>query len=166
MGLIEIAKKDIGKKEKPGNSGFLDKEHEKRIKATGWVPGYAWCAYQIEAWAWEAYPTIKKQIEGLFVPSAVNTFRNLQRAGYEKLDKPEAGTFVFWQKYVDGVGQWQGHCGVVTQVINETTFKSVEGNTNDKGSRTGDGVYELTRKINPDLTDGLKVIGFIKISLE
>lgn len=166
MNLIEIARKDVGKKEKPGNSGFQDKEHEKRIRAVGWVPGWAWCASQLEAWAWEAYPTLKPQIEGLFVPSAVNTFRNLVRSGYEKLDKPEAGTFVFFQKFTDGVAQWQGHCGVVSHVVNETTFKSIEGNTNDRGSRTGDGVYELTRKLNPAITDGLKCIGFIKLTLE
>jgi hypothetical protein len=166
MTLIDIARKDIGKKEKPGNTGFQDKELEKEMIAVGWAAGWAWCACILEKWAWTAYPTLKEQIKGLFVPSAVNTFRNLVRAGYEKLDKPEAGTFVFWQKYTDGVGQWQGHCGVVSHVISETSFKSIEGNTSDKGSRNGDGVYELTRKINPDVQDGLRVMGFIKISLE
>ena len=166
MTLIDIARKDLGKKEKPGNSGFQDKEHEKRLRAVGWAPGWAWCACQLEAWAWEAYPTLKSQIEGLFVPSAVNTFRNLVKAGFETQDNPEAGTFVFWQKMKDGTAQWTGHCGVVSKVIDDSHFVSIEGNTSDKGSRNGDGVYELKRTVNPEVQNGLKVLGFIKIQAE
>lgn len=163
MKAIEVARKDIGKKEKPGNSGFHDPEHEKRLMAVGWQRGQAWCAYQIEAWAWEAYPEKKDQIKGLFVPSAVNTFRNLVQAGFKKSDVPKVGAFVFWQKYEDGKAAWTGHCGVVSEVISETTFKSIEGNTSNSGSRNGDGVYELARVIKKDVQDGLKVIGFIEI---
>jgi hypothetical protein len=163
MSIIGVARKDLGKKEKPGNTGFQDAEHEKRLLAVGWQRGWAWCACQLEAWAWEAYPEKKEQIKGLFVASAVNTFRNLVQAGFKKHDIPKAGTFVFWQKYEDGKAAWTGHCGVVSSVINETTFKSIEGNTSNSGSRNGDGVYELTRTVKKDVQDGLKVIGFIEI---
>lgn len=163
MSIIEVAKKDLGKKEKPGNSGFQDPEHEKRLLAVGWQRGWAWCACQLEAWAWEAYPEKKESLKGLFVPSAVNTFKNLVQAGYKKYDTPKAGTFVFWQKYEDGKAEWTGHCGVCIEAINETTFKTIEGNTSNGGSRNGDGVYSLTRTIKKEVQDGLKVIGFIEI---
>ena len=76
--------------------------------------------------------------------------------------------FVFFrkkrrQKYEEGKAVWTGHCGVVSEVINETTFKSIEGNTSGSGSRNGDGVYELTRTIKKEVQNGLKVIGFIEI---
>jgi hypothetical protein len=161
--LIEVATKDLGKKEKPGNSGFVDPEHEKRLLAVGWQRGQAWCAYQIEAWMWEAYPEKKEALKGLFVPSAVNTFRNLVNAGYKKSDVPVKGSFVFWQKYEDGKGVWTGHTGVVTEVIDSETFKTIEGNASSGGSRNGDGVYALTRKVKKEVTDGLKVIGFVTI---
>jgi hypothetical protein len=163
MSIIEVAKKDIGKKEKPGNSGFQDPEHEKRLLAVGWQRGWAWCACQLEAWAWEAYPEKKEQIKGLFVASAVNTFKNLVQAGFKKHDVPKVGTFVFWQKYEDGKGVWTGHCGVVIEVISDVAFKSIEGNASAAGSRNGDGVYIVNRVVKKEVQDGLKVIGFIEI---
>ena len=162
MQIVEIAKQYIGKKEKPGNTGFVDPTMEKDLRAVGWQPGWAWCATFCEVLAWKAYPTMIEKLKGLFVPSAVNTFRNLQKAGYKSTMVPEVGAFVFWQRMKDGAAQWQGHCGVVSEVIDAKTFKSIEGNTNGAGSREGDGVYEKTRVIRK-VDDGLQVIGFIKI---
>jgi hypothetical protein len=163
MTLSEAARKDIGKKEKPGNLGFFDAQLENDMLSVGWHPGYAWCSSIQEKWVWEAYPDLKDKIKGLFVPSAVNTFRNLIRAGYSALKKPEVNALVYWQKYEDGKALWQGHAGIVSEVINDTTFKSIEGNASYTGSRNGDGVYELTRMIKKEVRDGLKVIGFIML---
>jgi len=161
--LIEIAKADIGKKEKPGNTGFFDAQLEKDMRAVGWQPGWAWCAGILEKWAWAAYPEKKEAIKGLFVPSAVNTFKNLVKAGYKSTMIPEVGSFVFWQKMDDGKALWQGHCGVVSSVTSPTTFLAIDGNTNSKGSREGDSVQEKASVVNREVQDGLKVIGFIKI---
>lgn len=163
MKLVEAARKDLGKKEKPGNTGFEDAKLEAAMRVVGWQPGWAWCACIQEKWVWEAYPELQQKVKGLFVPSAVNTFRNLIRAGYKSTMIPEVGALVYWQKMDDGKALWQGHAGVVSEVINATTFKSIEGNTSNKGSRNGDGVYELTRTVRADVQDGLKVIGFIKL---
>jgi hypothetical protein len=163
MQIVEIAKQYIGKKEKSGNTGFLDPVMEKDMKAVGWQAGWAWCAGFIEMICWKAYPTRIEELKGHFVPSAVNTFRNLRKAGYKDSMVPEVGAFVFWQRVKDGMGQWQGHCGIVSEVTGPTTFKSIEGNTNGAGSREGDGVYEKQRTVKADVQDGLKVIGFIVI---
>jgi hypothetical protein len=163
MQIVEIAKQYIGKKEKSGNTGFVDPQHEKELREVGWIAGHSWCAYQIEAWAWKAHPTRIAELKGHFVPSAVNTYRNLLKAGYKTSMVPEVGAFVFWQRVKDGMGQWQGHCGIVSEVTDSKTFKSIEGNTNGAGSREGDGVYEKQRTVKADVQDGLKVIGFIKI---
>lgn len=163
MTIIEIAKTYIGKKEKPGNTGFEDKVMEADMRAVGWQPGWAWCAGFLELLAWKAYPEKKEAIKGLFVPSAVNTFRNLVKAGYKSTMTPEVGAFVFWQKMDDGKALWQGHCGVVSDVLGPTTFKSIEGNTSSLGSREGDSVQEKMRTVKAEVLDGLKVIGFIKL---
>jgi hypothetical protein len=161
--IIEVAKKDLGKKEKPGNSGFFDRELEVDMLNVGWQRGWAWCACILEKWIWQAYPDRKEKLKGLFVPSAVNTFRNLVNAGYEKSDVPVVGSLVFWQKYEDGKAIWTGHCGIVIEVYSEIQFKTIEGNTSNTGSRNGDGVYSLLRTVKKEVTDGLKVIGFIKV---
>lgn len=163
MTLVEIARKDVGKRETRANSGFEDKDLQKRMEAVGWQPGWAWCASIQEAWAWEAYPDKKEAIKGLFVPSAVNTFRNLVKAGYKSSMIPTEGAFVYWQKYQNGSPIWQGHAGVVSKVVNNTEFYSIEGNTNEKGSREGTSVLEKHRFVIPEVEDGLKVIGFITI---
>lgn len=163
MSIVEIARRDIGKKEKPGNSGFVDPTLEARMKAVGWVPGWAWCACIQEVWAWEAYPELKDKIKGLFVPSAVNTHRNLVKAGYISSMIPTVGAFVYWQKMDDGKPLWTGHAGVVSRVIDDKEFYSIEGNTNAAGSREGDSVQEKHRFVNPAVKDGLKVMGFVTL---
>lgn len=161
--ISQIASKYINEKEKPGNTGFINPEFEKKLKAVGWQAGWAWCAAFLEAVIWEAYPNRINEVKGLFVPSAVNTFKNLKNAGYHFSMTPSVDSLVFWQHIKNGVAEWTGHTGIVSEVIDPVTFKSIEGNTNNTGSREGDGVYRKTRKVNPNVTDGLKVIGFITI---
>jgi hypothetical protein len=163
MQIVEIAKQYVGKKEKSGNIGFVDSQMEKDMRAVGWQPGWAWCSSFAELILWKAYPNRINELKGFFVPSAVNTFRNLTKAGYKTSMVPTVGSFVFWQRMKDGNSQWTGHAGIVVEVINEKEFKSVEGNTNGAGSREGDGVYLKTRVVNPNVEDGLKVIGFVTI---
>jgi len=163
MTLIEAARADIGEKEKPGNSGFVNPKLEAAMKAVGWAPGWAWCASIQEKWVWQAFPEKKEAVKGLFVPSAVNTYRNLVKAGYNHSMVPIAGALVYWQKMENGKELWTGHAGVVSRVVSDTEFYSIEGNTNSKGSREGDSVQEKNRLVRPDVKNGLKVIGFVKL---
>ena len=162
MKIIEIANSYVGQKEKPGNTGFVEKQLEKDMRYFGWQPGWAWCAFFIEVLFAKANHERSDELKNIFVPSAVNTFRNLQRAGYKATMIPEVGSFVFWQRMKDGVGQWTGHCGIVIEVKDEKNFVAVEGNTNGVGSREGDGVYIKNRVVRK-VDDGLQVIGFIKV---
>lgn len=162
MTTVECAKNDIGKKEKPGNTGFIDKDHENRMVAVGWKSGQAWCSYQVEAWFLQANPHRKAELENLFVPSAVNTFRNLVNAGYKHSMIPTVGALVYWQKMDNGKALWTGHAGVVSRVVSDTEFYSIEGNTNSKGSREGDSVQEKQRLVRA-VKNGLQVLGFITL---
>lgn len=163
MQIIDIARSYVGQREKPGNTGFLDKQLEADMRSVGWVPGHSWCAYFIEMVAWKAYPDRVESIKGLFVPSAVNSYRNLLRAGYKSSMEPKVGSFMFMQKMNDSIALWQGHCGIVSHVTDSKNFRCIEGNTNSAGSREGDSVQEKSRVVNPNVENGLKIIGFVEI---
>lgn len=163
MSLIEVARKDLGKKEKSGNIGFEDKELEKAMLAVGWHPGWAWCASIQEKWIWEAHPELKEEVMGYFVPSATATFRNLKNAGFSTSMIPSIGALVYWQRIKESEPQWTGHAGVVSKVVSDTEFYSIEGNTNSAGSREGDSVQEKHRYVRSDVKNGLRVIGFVTL---
>lgn len=164
MTIADIARNYIGQKEKPSNTGFYDSEFEKKMREiSAWQAGWSWCAGAIEVWATEAFPARRNEFKDIFVPSAVNTFRNLVRAGFKSSMVPTVGSIVTWQRMEDGQPQWRGHIGVVSQVVSETEFYSIEGNASNSGSANGDGVYEVHRRIKPDVKEGLKVIGFVTI---
>lgn len=158
--LVEIAKKDLGKVEKPNNGGFADDQLEKEMIQVGWQKGFAWCALISERWAKKAFPAQAPQFDKLFSASAVETFKNFQKAGYKISATPVLGAVVIWQKHDKGQPSWQGHAGIVSEVISDSEFKSIEGNGSVKGSREGTTVVEQRRKV-VKLETGLNVLGFI-----
>ncbi len=163
---VEVALKYIGQTEKPGNMGFNDAEFEAKMKAVGFQPTHAWCAYLQELIFKEAFPEKSAEFNKLFSASAVQTYKNFEAAAYAINELPRAGNLVIWQMYKDGKPQWQGHAGIVVSVQpnpNHWIFESVEGNTNDGGGREGYIVARRTRKTLKDVKDGLKVMGFIQI---
>lgn len=160
MGIVEVAKQDLGKVEKPNNGGFIDPVLEKEMIEVGWQKGFAWCALISERWAKKAFPEKFADLNRLFSASAVETFVNFKKAGYTISQTPVLGALVIWRKYNDGQPSWQGHAGIVSEVISPTQFKSIEGNGSVKGSREGTTVVEQTRKL-AKLDTGLNVMGFI-----
>lgn len=160
LNIVDIAKSDLGKVEKPNNSGFADPQLEKEMIAVGWQTGNAWCALISERWAKKAFPAKSAEFDKLFSASAVTTMANFKKAGYKISSTPVLGSVVIWQKYEKGQPSWQGHAGIVSEVINDKEFKSIEGNGSVKGSREGTTVVEQHRKILR-LDTGLNVMGFI-----
>lgn len=158
----EVAKQYIGFEEKPANTGFKNAEFEKKMKAVGFESGHAWCAYFAELCFKEAYPEKNKELDKLFSASAVQTFFNFQKAGYKISATPVADSLVIWQNQKAGKPMWNGHAGIVSEVIDKATFRSIEGNTNDDGSREG---YEVALKKRTTGTklNGLQVLGFVII---
>lgn len=158
--IVRIAQKYIGQTEKTGNAGFKDADFERRMKEVGFAPGQSWCSYFCELVWKEAYAghDIAAKLDKLFSGSATATFRQFdvdKTFPTGKLAKP--GALAVWRH---GTG-WQGHIGIVSSVNNDT-FKSIEGNTNDKGGREGYIVAEKTRKEKePFKPNGLNLIGFV-----
>lgn len=162
----QVACKFLAQKELTGNK-FNDDPNIKGdlgelLKKAGQKDGEAWCAYFTEACFCEAMPEKEVKLRQLFSASAVQTFKNFKAAGYTILQQPVKDALVIWQHYKDGKEDWTGHAGVVCEVINKTEFRSVEGNTNDNGSREGIMVAKKFRRTLKVHT-GLNVIGFVLI---
>lgn len=160
--IVQVAKKYVGQTETKNNSGFKDKEFEKRMADTGWLTGQSWCAYFCELVWREAYKgtSIEKEITKLFSGSATATYKNFELAGWPVGSLPRDGALAVWRY---GTG-WKGHIGIVNYLDETDKFKfhTIEGNTNSQGSREG---IEVAKKIRflkkPLTTNGLNLVGFI-----
>lgn len=159
-----IARKYLGKTEKPGNAGFHDAEFERKMTEVGFMKTHAWCAYFAELVAKEAIPAKFAEFDRLFSGSAVTTFNNFMNAGYKASSFPQVGNLVIWQRFNDGKAHWSGHAGIVDEVISPTQFVSIEGNTNDRGGREGYIVAPHVRLTHSKPKFGLHLKGFIDLT--
>jgi len=72
---------------------------------------------------------------------------------------PKAGYLVIW-KYE---GTSNGHVGIVSRVIDESTIETIEGNTSPEGKtivREGDGVYRKTRS-TMRVVGKMRLVGYV-----
>lgn len=166
--ILEAAISDEGMTEVKGNQGWLDKEFECQMRATGWMDGQAWCAYWAEKIWCEVYPDdIDRIIGRLFSANAVATYMNFKSSKFTTSNKPVVGAVVIWQKIEDDtpsfVGDtfWiRGHAGIVISV-EEDSFTTLEGNSNSSGGREGIEVARQVRKYDFKKENGLELMGFI-----
>jgi len=160
--IINIAQSYIGQQELKGNAGFKDEWFEKKMKDRGFEAGDAWCVLFCELVLYETYKDtpFEYYIDRLFSKSAVQTWNNFRKDGPFKCCKTAVpGAVVIWQKFVGGVGSWQGHAGIVIEVL-KYSFYAVEGNGNSAGGREGiEVVYKERTYAVPDT--GLRILGFI-----
>lgn len=162
MRVIDIGTKYIGEKEIKGNAGFKNAEFQKAMQDDGWKKGEAWCAYFMEMIFEEAYPEIEQELDRLFSGSCVQTLNNFRNAGYEISSLPVLGSLMILQKYNENKAHWSGHCGLPTGLMDNSSWKCIEGNTNSSGSREGDCVAQKSRSLMYYPT-GLRVAGFVLI---
>jgi hypothetical protein len=163
MRLSEAAKKYLGQKELAGNVFKDSTEMGKKLHEAGQKDGDPWCALFVEVCLKESDPNNFALYDKLCSASAVQTFKNFAGAKFKVLLVPEPDSIVIFQQYKDGVAQWQGHAGIVSEVKSSWEFTSIEGNTSEKGSREGVIVGSVNRKVLKDVKNGLKVMGFIKV---
>lgn len=163
--IVNIASSYIDKKEKPFNSGFYDAEFDKEMRDNGFTNGDAWCALFVKLVYKKAFALHDNNmliaIDELFSKSAVKTFNSLSKSKlFEKTQTPIPGALVFWQTYKDGKPYWTGHCAIFTDFSNGKVI-TIDGNSNDAGSRNGDRVVKKARPINYFTENGLRLLGFI-----
>lgn len=134
--LQQVYQSQIGVKEQGGaNRG---EQVEQYLAAVDFAPGHAWCAAFV-SWCYQHVDI--DHPKSAWVPSYAVKQKLIYQRGQFVQQIPQSGdVFLIWYEqlnrpaHIGFVEQWKGHW-VIT----------VEGNTNDDGSREGDGVYRKRR---------------------
>lgn len=143
---ILSAVSQIGVEEVPKGSN-AGTDVEKYLKSVGLGKGYSWCMAFVYWNVLQA--TTKLKISNPLLKTA----GVLAAYNYPKnkiVRNPQSGDI-----FIMDFGKGQGHTGFVEYVLNDT-IHTIEGNTNDDGSREG---YEVCRRVRK--TASIK--GFIRI---
>ena len=161
--IVQTANSFLGQEEIRGNLGFKDKTFEEYMAAVGWKKKQAWCSYFVElVWklAFVHDQNLIRELNRLFSASAVETWVFFLSSDWITSNIPSEGSLAVWQKYKKGVSHWSGHIGIVIS-HDDKHFTTIEGNTNDDGSREGYEVAEKHRKYSWKVNNGLRLLGFI-----
>lgn len=145
VAIVKEAKSWTHVTEQGNNAGFTDAIFTEAMRKVGWRPGDAWCAF-FGKMVWHRIlrgTTAWTSIQGALSGSVMATWRNAKLAGLKTTDAPVLGGLVCWS-----TGNGRGHMGVVVRIIDEFNFFTVEGNTNQVGSREGDRCMEKRRQTN------------------
>lgn len=133
--LTQTFSKEVGVREQGANRGERVGQY---LASVGFDPGYAWCAAFV-SWCFQQAGIEAPQ--SAWVPSyAIGQNIIYQRGEFIKQLPLSGDVFMIWYSrlkrpaHIGFVERWEGRW-VVT----------VEGNTNDDGSREGDGVYRKRR---------------------
>jgi hypothetical protein len=136
--LVEIYESFIGVREKTGNND--GKEVERFLAHENLGKGYAWCAafvsFCLDSAGFENGITA-------WSPTAENKKALIYSKG-QFINMPEPGhVFTLYYPRKKRIG----HTGFFNGWADDDIIETVEGNTNDKKSREGDGVYVILRPI-------------------
>lgn len=143
----------IGINEKGGNNkGFTDRYFRKLMEKQGWRPGYAWCSFFVMGVLEEC--GIPNTITG-WSPTAYNKKDVIYTDGRFYQSHSPGDVLVMTLSYNDKKKRFKGigHTGIV-ELIGKYSVRTIEGNTNERGtrdSRTGDGVYRKVRPLSRNL---------------
>jgi hypothetical protein len=163
--LPKIAAQFVGIQEIPNNQGWKDEFLSHLMESVGFQKGWAWCALfaQVctELYLAQFDSSLINKYRKCFSPSAVSTYNNFKKHYPDMVSSsPEKNAIIVWQKYKDGKQTAQGHEGIFCK-FNQGWVTSIDGNTNEAGSREGDGVYRKMRDITTNKQNGLVFLGFI-----
>lgn len=153
MNLSELflftAKTQLDVEETPRNTNNGQKVKQ-YLKAVGLGAGYPWCMAFVY-WCMEQ-ATAQLEIENPLVKTA-GVLKQWNETTLRKLTNRDSGIKpgdIFIMKFSNGTG----HTGVVEKIVGGLVY-TIEGNTNDEGSREGYEVARRTRSIT-------EILGFIK----
>lgn len=134
---LEIAKSQIGAEEHPRGSNWGEPVIS-YLKSVGINFPAAWCM----AFVYWCFKEAAKQLSvenPLYKTGGVLSQYKYRKANAVK--DPQPGDI-----FIIDYGKGLGHTGIVVGVNNNQTIDTIEGNTNDTGSREG---YEVCRKNRP-----------------
>lgn len=145
---LKIAQSQEGVQEVPKNSN-AGPDVENYLKSVGLGKGYAWCMAFVYWCVRRAAIDLNKQIPLIKTAGVLRQWNETKPT--QKFSMPRPGDI-----FIMDFGKGQGHTGFVVEVYQNGTIKTIEGNTNDEGSREGYEVAYRTRKISA-------MKGFIRI---
>ena len=129
----------IGVRERTGhNDGLMVETY---LRSVGLGKGNPWCAafvhYCLERGG------VPNSING-YSPTAFNTAHKIWFARKRIKDLQAGDVFCLYFPSLKRIA----HTGFYDRTINNSIYETVEGNTNEEGSREGDGVYRKKRSFN------------------
>ena len=139
--VLELAAKEVGTREEGGrNCGPRVAQY---LAAVGLPPGHPWCA----AFCYFILDKAARELKlNTACPRTGKVVRMWKRGSLWVASHPSPGS-VFIHLTDPEDPETTGHCGIV-ESVGGTHLVTIEGNTNQAGSREGDGVY---RKMRPTL---------------
>jgi hypothetical protein len=144
---LEIAITQIGVQEAPGHKN-TGKDVEKYLACVGLGAGFSWCM-AFDYWCFnEAAERLGRKNPLFKTGGVLEQWR--QRKEKFRAQTPQPGDI-----FIMDHGKGQGHTGIVEKVNEDGTINTIEGNTNDEGSREG---YEVCRRIR----SRAKILGYLR----
>ena len=168
---LEVAKTQIGVKEQGYNRGKIVSQY---IKSGGGEVGQSWCMYFVY-WCYNEASKLLKIKNPLLRTGSCAAQLKYANSLFSKLkvkkvnglfnnEKINSGAIAIFKKGTinnNDIGKlWLGHTGILEKQIDKNTFLLIEGNTNQSGSRNGDGVYTKIRNKN---NSKLPILAFIEV---
>lgn len=157
---LAAARGEIGKREQPPYSN-RGPDVEKYLKSVGLNGGYAWCAAFVHWCVGRA-----AEAEGIANPlprtgGVLRMWNEAPGKGLQRLSAAEAradpSLVTPGSIFVMDYGKGLGHTGFVEKVA-DGRLVTIEGNTNDAGSRTGGSVMRLTKRSMKAVNKGYLVL--------
>ena len=114
---------------------------EAYLKTVGLGKGYAWCAAFVK-WCLNK-AGISNTLNGMALSAHNKNNLVYHQKRFIKAVQP-GDVFTLYYAHLGRIG----HTGFIDKQVNSSIYESVEGNTNEAGSREGDGVYKKKRSYN------------------
>jgi hypothetical protein len=152
---LQIARTYVGQKEVGKNGGkFVDD----CLKLVGLGTGFAWCQAFVYRCYHEAAISLKIANTCFRTAGVLNCWNNT--APNRRILKKDATplNILAGYQFIMDYGKGLGHTGIVVSVNADGSYTTIEGNTNEAGSREGDRVAVKVR----NLSDA-KLKGFITV---
>jgi hypothetical protein len=151
---VEIGKSEVGVRETGKNRGYLI---DKKNRKVGNRYGDPWCMANVYDWYDSAGKALKTKNPLMKTGRCASQLRYAKMIGsgmqvisnrmIGKIELKKGDIFILSSKGIDEkiIGKdWNGHTGLIEKQI-AIKSQTLEGNTNQAGSREGDGIYEKVR---------------------
>lgn len=143
---LDIAITQIGVEEAPGHKN-TGKQVEQYLAAVGLGPGFSWCMAFVYWCHMKAAEAMGVKVLMFKTGGVLEQWRQ-RKEEYGKTTPQPGDVFIM------DFGKGTGHTGIVEKV-EEDVIHTIEGNSNDQGSREG---YEVCRRTR----SRAKILGYLR----